>query len=215
MKMWREAGDRHFYVILSVYCNIETSDGHLHNGIFKRENKRKMNYEIQKHNPLLFSTLSIVGHRSGYLPVENRKPSAQDLIDRISIMKYLRKEWRLAYNPLKNTNAKTSTISFRTKSNCRLTRLDLWLLQRDVAALLDVDVMSIVAWELGNHEPLVRHIPKIIEFLGVDSNTQRRLSFLSSILQTLTTKGTTVFPHELFSVEKQFIWKCTTLSGWV
>ncbi len=47
-----------------------------------------------------------------------------------------------------------------------IVRLDLGLLQRDVAARLDVDVTFVMGWELGSHEPLTRHIPRIIEFLG-------------------------------------------------
>ncbi len=48
----------------------------------------------------------------------------------------------------------------------RKRRLDLGFPQREVADQLQVDVMSVKGWELGNHEPLLRHIPKIIEFLG-------------------------------------------------
>ncbi|MCL5268045.1 MAG: helix-turn-helix domain-containing protein [Bacteroidetes bacterium] len=48
----------------------------------------------------------------------------------------------------------------------RKRRLDLGLFRREVAAQLQVDVMSVVGWEAGDHEPLIRQIQKIIEFLG-------------------------------------------------
>ena len=48
----------------------------------------------------------------------------------------------------------------------RKRRTDLGILQRQVADLLSVDVMSVVGWEVAGREPLVRHIPQIIEFLG-------------------------------------------------
>ncbi len=48
----------------------------------------------------------------------------------------------------------------------RKKRLDLNLLQTDVANIMNVDEMTIVGWELNRCQPLVRHIPKIINFLG-------------------------------------------------
>ena len=48
----------------------------------------------------------------------------------------------------------------------RKKRLDLNLNQTDVADIMNVDEMTIVGWELNHCQPLVRHIPKIIDFLG-------------------------------------------------
>lgn len=48
----------------------------------------------------------------------------------------------------------------------RKKRLDLNLLQTDVASIIHVDEMTIVGWELNHCQPLTRHIPKIIDFLG-------------------------------------------------
>ena len=47
-------------------------------------------------------------------------------------------------------------------------RLDLGLLQRDVAALLAVSKDTVTRWEKHATSPEVRHLPKIIEFLGYD-----------------------------------------------
>ncbi len=48
----------------------------------------------------------------------------------------------------------------------RKRRLDLKLFQREVAEIMSVDEMSVVGWELNHYQPLVRHLPKIIDFLG-------------------------------------------------
>ncbi len=48
----------------------------------------------------------------------------------------------------------------------RKRRIELGLLQCDVAAQLHVDATSVTGWELGDHEPLVRQFPKIVKFLG-------------------------------------------------
>lgn len=48
----------------------------------------------------------------------------------------------------------------------RKRRLDLGLLQRELAARFHVDEMTINGWELGHYLPHVGQLPKIIEFLG-------------------------------------------------
>jgi len=48
----------------------------------------------------------------------------------------------------------------------RKKRIDLGLLQRDVAEIIGVSKQTVGYWELGVAEPEIRHIPKIIEFLG-------------------------------------------------
>lgn len=45
-------------------------------------------------------------------------------------------------------------------------RLELHLLQRDVAGLIGVHPESVKNWERGVLKPMIRHLPKIIEFLG-------------------------------------------------
>jgi transcriptional regulator with XRE-family HTH domain len=50
--------------------------------------------------------------------------------------------------------------------NIRKRRLDLGLLQRDVAAQIGVNKDTIYNWEMNRTEPEVRFIPKIINFLG-------------------------------------------------
>ncbi len=47
-------------------------------------------------------------------------------------------------------------------------RIDLGLLQKDVAEILGADALSIKNWELGQHSPRVCFYPKIISFLGYE-----------------------------------------------
>ena len=48
----------------------------------------------------------------------------------------------------------------------RKRRLDLGLLQRDVAEILAVDKMSVCNWEVNRTSPALRFVPRIVEFLG-------------------------------------------------
>jgi transcriptional regulator with XRE-family HTH domain len=45
-------------------------------------------------------------------------------------------------------------------------RLELHLLQKDIAELIGVSEDSITYWEVKRHEPRIEYYPKIIEFLG-------------------------------------------------
>jgi len=71
-------------------------------------------------------------------------------------------------------------------------RLELHLLQKDVAGRLGVTEDSITNWELNRHEPHIMHYPKIIEFLGyipfeIDTSTLggkiKRYRYLKGISQ--------------------------------
>jgi DNA-binding transcriptional regulator YiaG len=46
--------------------------------------------------------------------------------------------------------------------------LRLHLLQKQVAATLDVNIETLKNWERGVGAPLNRHVPRIIQFLGFD-----------------------------------------------
>ncbi|KAA3627096.1 MAG: helix-turn-helix domain-containing protein [Proteobacteria bacterium] len=48
----------------------------------------------------------------------------------------------------------------------RFVRLEHGLRQKDVAKTLQIDVWTLLLWEKGRTEPLVRHYPRIMEFLG-------------------------------------------------
>jgi transcriptional regulator with XRE-family HTH domain len=48
----------------------------------------------------------------------------------------------------------------------RKRRLDLGMLQRQVAQLMGVDTTTITNWEKGQCQPTLRMLPKLIEFLG-------------------------------------------------
>jgi len=48
----------------------------------------------------------------------------------------------------------------------RKERLDLGLLQKDVARRLGVDTGSVTNWEKNHSVPMLQLVPRIIEFLG-------------------------------------------------
>jgi len=52
----------------------------------------------------------------------------------------------------------------------RKRRLDLGLLQRDVAEQLHVHQMTITNWETGRTSPQLRFVPRILSFLGYNPN---------------------------------------------
>ena len=45
-------------------------------------------------------------------------------------------------------------------------RLDLGLLQEEAATKLGVSSDTVRGWENNRHEPAIRHVPRILEFLG-------------------------------------------------
>jgi transcriptional regulator with XRE-family HTH domain len=50
----------------------------------------------------------------------------------------------------------------------RKRRLDLGLLQREVALLMEVDKTTVFNWEAGTAFPSLRALPAVIRFLGYD-----------------------------------------------
>ena len=48
----------------------------------------------------------------------------------------------------------------------RAKRLDLGLIQKNVAGIIGVTTDTITNWEKNRNEPMYRHNPRIIEFLG-------------------------------------------------
>lgn len=56
----------------------------------------------------------------------------------------------------------------------RKRRIDLELLQKDVAAILGVSAESVFHWETGLYEPANRYWPKIIAFLGFDPSDEAK-----------------------------------------
>ena len=54
----------------------------------------------------------------------------------------------------------------------RKRRLDLSLLQRDVAGKVGVEVSSVVNWEKGRATPELRYMPAILALLGYDPRSE-------------------------------------------
>ena len=50
-------------------------------------------------------------------------------------------------------------------------RMDLGLIQREVARQIGADPWTIANWEKGKTEPVARFIPHILAFLGYDPRT--------------------------------------------
>jgi transcriptional regulator with XRE-family HTH domain len=44
--------------------------------------------------------------------------------------------------------------------------MDLWLEQKEVAEIIGVDKCTIANWEKNRNAPRIRHLPKIVDFLG-------------------------------------------------
>lgn len=45
-------------------------------------------------------------------------------------------------------------------------RMDLWMEQKEVAEIIEVDKCTIANWEKNRNTPQIRHLSKIIDFLG-------------------------------------------------
>ena len=58
----------------------------------------------------------------------------------------------------------------------RKRRLELKLLQKDVATILNVSEFTISIWETGRGKPYIRQFPKITEFLGYDPYSYNTLT---------------------------------------
>ena len=71
----------------------------------------------------------------------------------------------------------------------RKRRLDLNLLQRDVAVLLDVDTTTITNWENGRCGPTLRLIPRIVDFLGTEPPSGGPLTLGNRIKQNRKLMG--------------------------
>jgi transcriptional regulator with XRE-family HTH domain len=64
----------------------------------------------------------------------------------------------------------------------RRRRLDLKLMQKEVADRIGVDETSILNWEKNRNRPSLTHIPKIIEFLGYWPEVVAERSFGGKII---------------------------------
>jgi transcriptional regulator with XRE-family HTH domain len=73
----------------------------------------------------------------------------------------------------------------------RKKRLDLKLLQKDVAKIIGVEEATIWNWENNRSSPKLRHIPKIIEFLGYTPLNTYAKTFGESIVSYRSLSGIT------------------------
>jgi transcriptional regulator with XRE-family HTH domain len=80
---------------------------------------------------------------------------------------------RLTLTGAKPRNSAYPTFLTSLGDHIRARRLDLGLRQDQVATQIMVDKSTIVNWELNHKEPTIRHIPKIIDFLGYDPTSNR------------------------------------------
>ena len=87
-------------------------------------------------------------------------------------LRYLSAMWPLrAPKPISpNYPKKLETLG----EHIRKRRLDLGLLQKDVASLIGVSKATIYNWEANEASPQIHHLPKIIEFLGYNASPASR-----------------------------------------
>ena len=62
------------------------------------------------------------------------------------------------------------------RDHVRVRRLDLGLMQKEVALMLGVEKATVSNWETNRSKPVVRFLPRIVEFLGYSPHT-RPMSF--------------------------------------
>jgi len=89
----------------------------------------------------------------------------------------------------------------------RKKRLDLKLFQKDVAKIIGCDECSIWNWENNYNEPVLKFIPKIIDFLGYVPYDVSKLSFGERIKIIRQSNGLTIreLAREL-GVDPKTIW---------
>jgi len=73
----------------------------------------------------------------------------------------------------------------------RLKRLQLGLLQKDVAKIIGVSEDSVTYWERNRTIPLIRYMPKIIEFLGYNPMVVHRSTLSGRIVEFRILNGLT------------------------
>jgi transcriptional regulator with XRE-family HTH domain len=89
----------------------------------------------------------------------------------------------------------------------RKRRLDLGLLQREVAERLGADLKTIANWEGQRSEPTFRHFPALLAFLGYDPRPEGR-TFGERLYRARTARG---LSHRdlarLIGVDESTVWK--------
>lgn len=102
----------------------------------------------------------------------------------------------LPFSRINTTIAKPIKINETGKiesigEHLKLKRLQLGLLQKDVAQMVGVSEDSVTYWESNRTIPLIRYMPKIIEFLGYNPMPVDPSTFSGKILQFRILNGLT------------------------
>ena len=104
----------------------------------------------------------------------------------------------------------------------RKRRLDLGLLQKDVAVTIRVDTTTVYNWENNRTEPPLRFIPKISDFLGYEpplpdpatlGQTIKRYRYMRGISQNELARQLGVDPTSLARWERDESKPCTKLKN--
>ena len=89
----------------------------------------------------------------------------------------------------------------------RKKRLDLGLLQKEVAGQLGADTASVHHWETGRHEPRLSFIPRILAFLGYDPRPAET-SFGRRLWRARTARGLSIQGLAgLLGIDTSTVWK--------
>ncbi len=89
----------------------------------------------------------------------------------------------------------------------RQRRLDLGLLQKDVAAIVGADAKTVTNWERHRTAPDLRHLPALLTFLGSDPRPEGR-TFGERLHRARTAQG--MSHRELaqrLGVDESTVWK--------
>jgi len=80
---------------------------------------------------------------------------------------------------------------FTIGDHIRARRLELKLLQKDVAKLVGVDETTVYNWERGYTRPPLRYLPKALEFLGYDPASNEPKTLGEKLVKYRKSRGLT------------------------
>ena len=98
---------------------------------------------------------------------------------------------RVVLRAIRPKSAEFPESLLTTGDHIRARRLDLKLLQKDVARLVGVDETTVYNWERGYTGPPLRYVPKILEFLGYNPASDEPISLGGKLLKYRRDRGLT------------------------